>query len=274
MIATEHGFVESQGIKIHYLAKNIHTSKPLSLLFVPGVMMPAWIWESQLEYFSKDYTIVAMDPRSQGDSDQSSEGHYAFSRAKDIKAVVDALQLQPLILIGWSLAVGEVVNYAAHFGSDGLSGLVLVDGLMGIDPSVPFYQSTVDFWTQFQVDRIPKTREFVKNMFKQARSEEYLEKLKETALRTPTNTVMTLVENYLLQDFRPLLPNIDVPTLLTTIEGPRLGYMQKVQKTLPRCHLEILESAAHALFVDQPDKFNRLLEDFIDELKQDKSFKR
>lgn len=268
--AAVHGFVENQGVKIHYIAHNIHTSKPLSLLFVPGVMMPAWIWENQLDYFAKDYTVVAIDPRSQGDSTQSAEGHYAFSRAKDIKAVVDALQLQPLILIGWSLAVGEVVNYAAHFGLGGLIGLVLVDGLLGIDPSVPFYQSTVDFWTQFQVDRITETRKFVKNIFKQPQAEEYLEKLNEEALRTPTNTVMTLIENYLLQDFRPLLPSINVPTLLTTVESPRLGYMQKVQSQLPHCQLEIIDSAAHALFVDQPEKFNRLLEAFITKIRLSK----
>lgn len=176
---------------------------------------------------------------------------------------MDKLELKPLILIGWSLAVPEVVNYAVHFSSKDLIGLVLVDGLAGIDPSVSFYRSTVDCWAQLQIDRIPRTREFIKEIFKQPHPGAYLEKLYETALRTPTNTVMTFMNNYILQDFRPLLPRINVPTLIATVEGPRLGYMQKMETLIPDCRLEIFQSAGHALFVDQPERFNHLLEAFI-----------
>lgn len=270
MIETREGFVESQDIKIHYLAK-FHDSKKVSLLFIPGIMMPAWIWGHQLEYFSKNYNVVAIDPRSHGDSDLSSEGNYAFSMAKDIQMVVDVLDLQPLVLIGWSLAVPQVVNYAAHFGSKELVGLVLVDGIVGIDSSLPFYQAMVDHWTQFQMDRILNTREFIKSIFNQPQPETYFEKLNEAAMRTPTNTVMTLIENYILQDFRSLLPHIDVPTFIATIEGPRLAYMQKMQNLLPNCRLEIFQSAGHALFVDQPERFNRSLEAFIETLKKNRS---
>lgn len=268
MISKQEGFVHSQGVKIHYLTPNNNDSKQMSLLFVPGVMMPAWIWEKQLDFFSKDYRVVAMNPRSQGDSEQSSEGHYAFSMAKDIKAVVDELKLKPLVLIGWSLGVPEVVNYAAHFGSKDLIGLVLVDGLAGMDPSLPFYPATVDYWTQLQIDRISKTGEFIRSIFKQPQTEAYFEKLTAVALRTPTNTVMTLMENYILQDFRSLLPKIEVPTLIATVEGPRLDYMRKMETLLQLGHLEIIESAGHALFVDQPDRFNSLLKEFIDNLKK------
>ena len=266
MISKFDGFVESQGVRIHYLARNLDDAKLPTLLFVPGVMMPAWIWENQLEYFSKNFRVVAMDPRSQGDSEQTSEGHYAFSLAKDIKAVVDKLGLEPLVLIGWSMAVPEVVNYAVHFGGKGLKRLVLVDGLVGIDPTVLFYQSTIDFWSELQTDRIAKTRDFVKIIFKKSQAEEYLQKLYESAMRTPTNTVITLIDNYILQDFRPLLPRITIPTLITTVEGPRLGYMQKMQQMIPDSRIEIFKSAAHALFVDEPEEFNSLLDKFIADL--------
>jgi non-heme chloroperoxidase len=257
-------FVESQGIKLHYLAGG--KGEP-ALLFVPGVTMPAWIFEKQLAYFSKKYRVVAMDTRSQGESEQTTEGHYALAMAKDIKAVVDTLKLQPLILIGWSLAVPEVVNYAYHFGPQNLQGLVLIDGLPGMDPSLPFYRWIVDYWTELQTDRVSRTREFIRTMFKQPQSEAYLEKIADSSLLTPTNTVMTLMENYILQDFRPLLPHIEVPTLVVTVKEPFLDYMQQVQKSLPQGRLEVVESAGHALFVDQPEAFNRILDGFIDETK-------
>ncbi len=263
MAAWIDGYVESQGVNIHYVTNEIEETSAGSLLFVPGVMMPAWIWEKQLSYFSKTYRVVAMDPRSQGDSTLSSEGHYAFSRAKDIAAVVDHLNLRHLILVGWSLGVPEAINYASHFRSRDMAGLVLVDGLAGIDSTIPFYHSTVDYWSQFQTDRAAQTKEFIELIFKHPQSEAYLNKLYETAMKMPTNTVMTLMNNYILQDFRSLLPALNIPTLIVTIEGPRIGYMQDIQTLLPHGRLEIIEEAGHALFIDQSNTFNTLLETFI-----------
>ena len=116
---------------------------------------------------------------------------------------------------------------------------------------------------QFQMDRITNTKKFIRIIFKQPKEELYLKKLYEVAMRTPTNTVMTLINNYILQDFRALLPSIEIPTLIATIEGPRLDYMQKMNSLLPNSRLEIFQSAGHAIFVDQPEKFNHLLEEFI-----------
>lgn len=257
------GFVESNGVKLHYLARNLDKETPYSLLFVPGVLMPAWIWQEQLEHFGKNFKVVAIDPRSQGESDQTSKGLDALSIANDIRHVVEKLQLNHLILVGWSLAVPEVVNYAVHFGGNSLKGLVLVDGLVGIDPTVPFYESTLDFWKRFEMDRTLQTREFSKLIFKHPRSPEYYDRLTAAAMRTPTDLFMMLVRNYLSQDFRPLLPKIQVPTLFMTVEGPRLEYMKQVSGMIPQCQFEVIPSAGHALFVDQPVIFNRLIENIF-----------
>lgn len=268
MTSFESGFVDSSGVKIHYLTNHPHQSQKGAILFVPGVMMPAWIWEKQLEYFSKEYRVAAMDLRSHSKSERSNDGHYASALAGDIKAVVDKLDLRPLILVGWSIGVPQVLHYALEHGTERLAGLVLVDGAMGMDSTLPFYQSTLDYWTQLQTDRKAKTKEFVEIIFKQPHPSEYLERLYKSALDTPTNTVMTMIYNYILMDCRPLLPKISVPTLITTVQGPRLDYMKHMHQSLPHSHFEIIEGAGHALFVDQPDQFNRLLERFIDGLSE------
>lgn len=55
-----------------------------------------------------------------------------------------------------------------------------------------------------------------------------------------------------------------MPTLIATVEGPRLGYMQELKKLIPRSQLQIFKTAGHALFVDRPDEFNHLLDRFIE----------
>ena len=250
------GFVNNNGVKLHYISPNFNEKKDLTLLFVPGVMMPAWIWDNQLKYFSKDYRVIAMEPRSQGDSDQATEGHYSYAIAKDIKALVDQLEIGPFVLIGWSLGVPEVVNYAALLSDNNLKGLVLVDGLAGMDPSLPFYNKTVELWTELQFDRVKKTQDFLNIIFKKPQADEFIQKLFRSSMKTPTNTVMTLMLNYILQDYRHLLPKISVPTLIFTIDNYRIEYMKNMQKLIPSAKLEIIDDAGHALFIDQPDIFN------------------
>ena len=36
--------------------------------------MPAEIWRSQIDYFVRNYQVVGLDPRSQGDSDKPTDG--------------------------------------------------------------------------------------------------------------------------------------------------------------------------------------------------------
>src|SRR5262249_28048618 len=80
------------------------------VLFVPVSIMPVMFFEFQIRHFQKSRRVVAMDPRSQGQSSRVSFGHYPARRARDIKAVIDHLQLTNVVLVGWSLAVSEILS--------------------------------------------------------------------------------------------------------------------------------------------------------------------
>lgn len=257
------GFVDSRGVRIHYLANELDLKRQ-SLVFVPGIGMPAWIWDKQLDYFSKDYNVVAIEPRSHGDSDQVSEGLHPLEMARDIKEVIQQLKLDQVVLIGWSIAASQAINYAAHMGK--LEGLVLVDGIAGIDPSVPFYPSMVDNWKEMQMNRRSFLENFIKNMFKKPVEEGYIQKLVDMTSRLPTNTILNLSANYFLLDFRSLLPKIQIPVWMAVVDGPRLEYHLKVSETFPNAKIEVFKSAGHALFVDQPEKFNHSLEAFLKQI--------
>jgi pimeloyl-ACP methyl ester carboxylesterase len=95
----------------------------ISILFVPGWTMPAWIWEKQIAYFSREYHAVAMDPRAQGESDKTSEGLYPAQMARDIHSVIEQLQLAPVVIVGWSMAIVETLAYVDQSGTkDGGAG--------------------------------------------------------------------------------------------------------------------------------------------------------
>src|SRR5438445_2088714 len=125
-------FKTSDGIRIHYVEAG--SGRPI--VFIPGWTMPAWIWQKQIDEFSKKYHVVAVDPRSQGESDQPAFGHLPETRARDYKELVDHLALKKPVLVGWSMACAELAKYAEQFGTDNVAGIVLVDGYLS-DKSSP-----------------------------------------------------------------------------------------------------------------------------------------
>jgi microsomal epoxide hydrolase len=270
---TKSGFVTtSDGVRIHYLEAGPGSSaaKTPAILFVPGWTMPAEIWAPQITHFSKTRRVVAMDPRSQGLSSQTSEGNYPEARARDIKAVVDQLKLAPAVLVGWSLGVKELVAYVKQFGCNTVAGLVLVDGAAGLDPQPDLMRAPLDRFLRLQRDRPAEAARFVRGMYKKPQAPEYLDRITRASLRTPTNTAIALMLEYVASDFRPDLAKISRPTLIVATTGPYIYTMEDMQKRIPQARLEFMDGVGHALFVDDPPRFNSLLGDFLKSLEASK----
>lgn len=238
-----------------------------SILFVPGWTMPGWIWQKQIDYFSKDYRVVAMDPRSQGESSQTSDGLYPAARARDIKAVVDQLHLAPVLIVSWSMAVVETMAYIDQFGTKDFAGLVLVDNdAGGRAPS----DADQDFGLLKGIleDRQTSADQFIRKLnFHKPQPEDYLQKLIQASLRVPTNTAVALLVGYFVSDYRSILPKIDKPTVICAAKSPYMKPIVEMQSQIKGSQLEIFEGDGHALFVDDADKFNALVEDLLLELK-------
>jgi microsomal epoxide hydrolase len=207
-----------------------------------------------------------MDLRSQGESSKTGEGDYPFSHARDIKAVIDQLHLAPVVLVGWSMAVTEIASYVDQFGTTGITGIVLVDGIAGLDASTENLKGTVEFLKRLQSDRAKVTSEFVRSIFRKPQPEEYLQRLMAASMMTPTDSAVAVGLASFTADNRPKLTKIDKPTLIVGATKSLLPAFQQMQKTIPASKIEFFEDAGHALFVDDADKFNTLLDQFFSTL--------
>src|ERR1700678_3279728 len=119
--ATKSGFIRtSDGVRIHYIEAG--SGRPI--VFIPAWTMPAWIWQKQIDELSQRYHVIAVDPRSQGESDKPAYGHLPETRSRDYKELVDQLGLKQPVLVGWSMGCGELVKYVEQFGTDNIGGLV------------------------------------------------------------------------------------------------------------------------------------------------------
>lgn len=267
------GYVDTpDGEQIHYLevgpaAEMAGEETGPTLLLIPGWTLSAQIWEPQLEHFAPTRRVVAMDPRAQGRSSRARDGLYAAARATDIRAVVEELDLEPVVMVGWSMGVTEVVAYVDQFGTDGIAALVLVDGLAGFDLDDSLAPPFLDWVASFVHDRQTATEAFIRGMYRTPRSEEYLAAMTEHSLRTPTDAAVALVVGQARSDYRPALARIDRPTLIAIAPGgPWPALYEAMGEAIPGARLERFEGAGHALFVDQPERFNAAVEELLREV--------
>jgi|GEM_PF-1233549 len=273
----ESGFVTTpDGVRIHYF--EVGPAQPPtpddgsgedaepapSLLFVPGWTLPGQIFEPQIRHFSAHHRVVAMDPRSQGLSDRPDEGHYPAARGRDVQAVIEELGLAPVVPVCWSLAVGECVAMAEEFGTDHLAGLVLVDGLAGGEWSPASSPFMVGWVGRLMRDREAGTASFIRSMYRTPQAEPYLEEVTRWSLDTPTDAMAALMVGGLTYDKRDVLDGLELPVLMTVTESPFLPLYEEMRDRLPEVRFEVFQ-AGHALFIDEPERFNRILGEFVED---------
>jgi non-heme chloroperoxidase len=253
-------FNTSDGVKLHYLESGAGPT----ILFIPGWTMPAEIWQPQIEYFSANHHVVALDPRSQGDSGKPAEGNYPGRRAQDYKELIEHLGGAPVVMVGWSLAVNEALTYVEMFGTYKLSALVLVDLGVYTVSTQEERDRRYDMLHNFQSNRKQFADTFVRGMYHKPHSEDYLESVVAASLKTPTNSaVAMLAELAVKNDLRPALPKLKIPVLAAMTVNNRASE-ELITATVPGSQAEVFQDAGHCLFVDDADRFNTLLESFLE----------
>jgi pimeloyl-ACP methyl ester carboxylesterase len=100
-----------------------------TVIFVPGWTMSCEVFAHQLAHFadSSDYRALSYDPRAQGRSTQTANGHYYEQHARDLRALITALELSRVVLVGWSAGGVEVLEYLRLYGHNDVAGVVILD---------------------------------------------------------------------------------------------------------------------------------------------------
>ena len=97
------------------------------IVFSHGWPLTADAWEDQMLFLSSHgYRCIAHDRRGHGRSSQPSDGNEMNTYADDLAAVIEHLDLQRAVLIGFSMGGGEVARYIGRHGTERIAKVVLV----------------------------------------------------------------------------------------------------------------------------------------------------
>jgi len=269
------GYVSTNsGIRIHYLQSGSTTSK-CALVLIPGWRLPASLWNEQLARFSRMTRVIAVDPRSQGASTKTSDGNTPESRATDLHDVLASLAVSRSVLVGWSQGAQDVSAYLQRYGTGSVGGVVLVDspvscGPLELDVHREFAKEILSNLSIYASYPEEFSKGMIHSLFKKPHPEVDFQALVKTSLQTPTNTgIAMLVADIFGADRRRALATLNKPALVVASSGsPLLDAQRKMAATIPRSKFVVIQDTGHAVFVDQPEKFDEELGTFFQSLCQ------
>ncbi|MDR1125900.1 MAG: alpha/beta hydrolase [Deltaproteobacteria bacterium] len=243
------------------------------LLLLPGITYSCEIFAAQLEYFSKSHRVIAMDPRSHGRSTKTAFGNNYLTHGRDVEAVIRALGLKDVVLLGWSAGCIDIWTYVRQFGTSNLKGAALIDM-----PPKPISDNPAD-WVEGSATDLAAAltevltsqksqREFFGSyaadlMVQRELGDEEKFFLVDLSARTPCNITAALYGDLIMQDCRPDFTRLSeaVPSKTYVAEhwsGVAVPYLKK---RFPKTQVEVF--GGHLLFWEYPERFNASLEQFL-----------
>ncbi|HTY64924.1 MAG TPA: alpha/beta hydrolase [Acidobacteriota bacterium] len=260
-------YIQVGDIKIHYLEAG---SGDRVLVFIPGWMTPAEIWKEQIPYFSsRGFRVIAMDPRSQGETTRTEVGNTYQQHAADLHAFLQTLKVEHCYLVGWAAGVTTLLEYLSSPESLMPDKVVFVEGGPAIVKTEDYPGSTTPQQARklllaFQEDRTKAIDQYIRGLFKSGKPEILLKELLDGSQKTSTGAAVTLYFDLFTGDRRSALRHVSVPTLvMTTSENRANGEYLKAK--IARSTLEVVEDAGNAIFLDKPQAFNQTVEAFLGE---------
>jgi non-heme chloroperoxidase len=163
-------------------------------------------------------------------------------------------------------------EYIRQFGTDGIRGLIDVDegatdfawdGYAHGFLDLPALHSLM---TAIQDDKDAFIASFVPDMFHHGPAPDDLDWMVSESSQLPIGPLSAILFDQTVQDYRDVLPAIDVPTLVCWGEHDRLlpvSGAPYMRERIPGARLELFHDSGHCPFLEESEKFNRVVADFL-----------
>ncbi len=249
------------------------------VVLIHGYPLNSDSWERQEPaLLTAGYRVIRYDRRGFGNSSRPTTGFDYDTFAADLNALLEHLQIEHAVLVGFSMGSGEVVRYLGKYGSERVSRGVLFGAippfLLKTDDNPEGVDGQVfeDIKAAILKDRYAYFKDFLDNFYnvdtfapdrisEQARQASF-----NVAAGSSPHASYACVDTW-LTDFRADLPNIDVPMLVVHGTADRILPYEATAKRLPGLvpNLTVIpvEGGPHNIGWTHPEECNKALLEFL-----------
>jgi pimeloyl-ACP methyl ester carboxylesterase/predicted glycosyltransferase len=281
-LPVEEGFVERDGVKLHY---EVYGSGAETIVFVPPwSLVHSRVYKAQLPYFSERFRCVTYDGRGNGQSDRPDDvaAYTLDNDVADALAVMDATRTGSAVLVGLSYGGMIACILAAHH-AERVKAAILVGTAAVVGPNYPYMtmghfhlkRSEFEDWGKYNYDywlsNYPDfAAHFVGNIFCEPHSTKQIEDGVAWACDTTGPILARTVE---ARTTRPafdvgeaMYRKIKCPLLMIHGDNDRIQPYARGQLVaeLTGAELVTIEGGGHNPLGRIPAKCNILIAEFLD----------
>jgi pimeloyl-ACP methyl ester carboxylesterase len=230
----------------------------------------SWLsFEPVLPHLDRDLHALVPSQRGHGGSDKPARGYRTDDFVADLVALVEALDLPPVIVAGHSMGSTHALRLAIDRPD-------LVRGVVGLATFASYGDKPeLVQWIAEVVrplaDPVPPAlaREFQASTLARPIAPGLLERMVEQSLRVPAQAWRGLFDGLLEDDFSDRVGRIAAPVLLLVAEAD--AYVpaedaRRLQRRIPHATVETWAGAGHALHWEEPQRCAARLAAFAREL--------
>jgi non-heme chloroperoxidase len=249
------------------------------IVLIHGYPLDGHSWEKQERVLLEaGYRVITYDRRGFGQSSQPTVGYDYDTFTGDLNLLLNHLEVQQVVLVGFSMGTGEVTRYLGTYGSARVRKAVLMgaippfllktsDNPDGVDRSV--FEGIKEAVVQ---DRPAYFKNFLDNFYNvdvlggSRISDQAWQNSFNVAVQASAHASYACVDTW-LTDFRADLPKIDVPVLLIHGDADRILPYQNTAARLPGLITDLtfvtVEGGPHNIAWTHPDVVNPALLEFL-----------
>ena len=270
--ATAGTIVTNDGVTISY--EDVGTGPPLVL--IPGWGCTRNFFRKNIGPLSTSFRVIALDLRGHGDSQKVLWGHRISRYAEDVKNLIEALRLERVIAVGWSMGASITWSYLDLFRNAHLAGIVNIDqsprqynneewryGTPACEDAEALARLTV----RLGYDPAGEARRLVPQCFgdtyKPTAAE--IESLAREIDKCPGAVRAAIMSDHTHLDWRDLFPQVKLPTLVCVGRQSKMFPWQGsayVGQHIPGAKAVFFERSGHMSYYEEPDKFNQTVREF------------
>jgi non-heme chloroperoxidase len=254
------------------------TGQGSPILLLHGVCMSRKFFERNIEPLAESHRVIAVDFRGHGDSPAIEGGHTIAQYARDVRAVIEMLDLRDSVVVGWSMGSLVAWEYLTQYASDPrLAGVAIVSqgpsdltqagwphGIADLAELHTYLEMVQDDFDGFLAGFLPM-------MFKDQLTEAERAAFSRAISAIGANAGATILVDQTLRDYREQISRFTVPHLLVWGRDEKVGKLAAadwLNRELPRSELHVFDDSGHCPMWEEPEKFNALLSQWAARLPQ------
>jgi non-heme chloroperoxidase len=240
------------------------------LVLLHGWSMSGRFFDRQLAPLSERFRVLVPDFRGHGESEKPLSGHTVDQYARDIAELLDELDIERPVLLGWSMGVMVAYAYLQQRGQEQVRGLIVVEQVPSDfaypdNPYSVFDLAAVQHINQqLQSDQVALAGSFAESMV-HAPAGDSCQWMAQEMMKVPPAIASAILVDQTLRDDRLFIPKISIPTLVIFGADPSLTNPDAgrwISEQIKGSQLLTIEEASHCPFYEQADQFNEAVAEF------------